>query len=45
VDEHIKEFEQLQMRVGSQEESKLAITRFFKCLSPYIANKFDLLAM
>jgi len=41
VEEYIREFKQLQMRVGSGEKSKLKIARFIKGLSPNIANKVD----
>ena len=35
-------FEQLQMKVGLDEEPELKISRFIKGLSPSIANKVDL---
>ena len=42
VEDYIKEFKQLQMRVGLDEEPKLKISRFIKGLLPNIANKVNL---
>ena len=42
VEEYIREFEQLQMTTGLDEEPELKITRFIKGLLPSIANKVDL---
>jgi len=42
VEEYIREFEQLQMRVGLDEESKLKIVMFIKGLSPSIASQVEL---
>ena len=42
IEKYIKEFEQLQMRVGLDEESELMIARFIKGLSPSIGNKVEL---
>ena len=42
MEEYIREFEQLQMRVGLNEEPELKIARFIKRLSLSIANKVDL---
>jgi len=42
VEEYIRKFEQLQMRVCLNEEPKLKIARFIKRLSASIANKVDL---
>ena len=42
VEEYIREFEQLQMRVGLNGEPELKIARFIKGISPSIANKVDL---
>jgi len=39
VEEHIREFEQLKMRVGSNEEPELKIARFIEGLSPNIISK------
>ena len=41
VEEYMREFEQLQMRVVLDEESKLKIARFIKRLSPNITNEVD----
>jgi len=43
IEKYIKEFKQLQMRVGLDEEPELKIARFIKKLSSTIANKMDLL--
>ena len=40
--EYIREFEQLQMRLGLNEDNELTIARFIKGLSPNIANKVEL---
>jgi len=42
VDEYIRELEQLQMRVGLNEDNELTIATFIKGLSPSIANKVEL---
>ena len=42
VEEYIREFEQLQIRVGLDEEPKLKIARFIKVLSLNIASKVEL---
>ena len=42
VEEYIREHEQLQMRVGLDEEPELKIARFIKGLSPSIASKVEL---
>jgi len=42
VEEYIQEFEQLQLRVGLNEDNKLTIGRFINGLSPNIANKAEL---
>jgi len=42
AEEYIREFEQLQIRVGLNEELKLKIIRFIKGLSPNISNKLYL---
>ena len=40
--EYIREFEQLQMRIGLIKDNELTIARFIKDLSPGIANKVEL---
>ena len=42
VEEYIREFEQLEMRVGLTEDNELTIARFIKGLSPSIAHKVEL---
>ena len=42
VEEYIREFEQLQMTVGLDEEPELKMARFIKGLSPSIASKVEL---
>jgi len=42
VEEYIREFEQLQTRVGLDEDNELTIARFIKGLSPSIAHKVEL---
>ena len=44
VEEYIRKFEQLQMRILLDQEPELRITRFIKGLSPNMANKVDLQA-
>ena len=39
---HIREFEQLQLRVGLDEDDELIIVRFIKGLYPSVANKVEL---
>ena len=39
MEEYIREFEQLQMGAGLNEDLELKITRFIKGLSPNITNK------
>ena len=41
VEEYIRKFEQLQMRILLDQEPELRITRFIKGLSPNMANKVD----
>ena len=41
VEEYIREFEQLQIHVGLDEESKPKIARFIKGLSPSIARRWN----
>jgi len=42
IEECIRQFDQVQMRVGLNEELELEIARIIKGLSPNIANKVDL---
>jgi len=42
VEEYIREFEQLYMKVGSSEDNELTIARFIKGLSPSITHKVEL---
>jgi len=42
VEESIREFGQLQMRVGLNEDVELKVVRFIRGLAPNIANKIDL---
>ena len=42
MEEYIRGFEQLQMRVDLDKKPELNISRFIKGLSPSIANKVDL---
>ena len=42
VREYIREFEQLYMRVGLNEDNELTIARFIKGLSPNITHKVEL---
>jgi len=42
IEEYIREFEQLQMRVSLDEEPELKIVRFLKGLAPSIASKVKL---
>ena len=42
MEEHIREFEQLQMMIGLDKGPELKIARFIRELSPRFANKVDL---
>jgi len=42
VEEYIRKFEQLHIRVGLTEDNELTIARFIKALSPSIAHKAEL---
>jgi len=42
VEEYIREFEQLKIRSGLEEEPEQTMARFFKGLDPGIAKKVDL---
>ena len=42
MEECIREFKQIQMKIGLDEEPKLKIVMFIKWLSPIIVNKVGL---
>jgi len=42
VEEYIREFEQLQIRSGLEEEPEQTMARFLRGLDPAIAEKVDL---